>query len=77
MCAGVGMLPEAYDEHMKILLDEVPPRETKVIRAIIEEQLGPMDKIFFSFSDKAMAAASIGQVHKANLLDGTDVVVKI
>jgi len=36
-----------------------------------------MEKIFKNFTDKAMAAASIGQVHKATLLDGTDVVVKV
>lgn len=36
-----------------------------------------MEKIFKNFSDKAMAAASIGQVHKATLHDGTDVVVKV
>ena len=36
-----------------------------------------MENIFKTFTDKAMAAASIGQVHKATLLDGTDVVVKV
>ena len=36
MSAGMDLLPEAYDKEMKTLLDEVPPRDAKIIHEIIE-----------------------------------------
>ena len=75
MCVGAGQLPDAYDELLKVLLDEVPPREFKIVKSIIEAELGkPMSEIFSSFDEKALAAASIGQVHKATLHDGKKIV---
>jgi predicted unusual protein kinase regulating ubiquinone biosynthesis (AarF/ABC1/UbiB family) len=71
MCVGANLLPKKYDEVLKCLLDEVPPRDYETIKSIIEAETGqPIDKIFASFDKKAIAAASIGQVHKATLFDG-------
>ena len=43
-----------------------------------EEEIGkPPEAVYASFDDRALASASIGQVHRATLTDGTAVVVKI
>lgn len=48
------------------------------IKAIVERELGrPLEETFRNFSEKPIASASIGQVHLAELLDGTQVVVKV
>ena len=61
MCVGSGLLPEAYENSFKILLDKVPPREFEVVKSIIERELGkPIDEVFKTFDEKALAAASIG-----------------
>jgi ubiquinone biosynthesis protein len=58
-------------DHMK----PFPPEESK---HIIEEELGkPVSKIFSSFESEPMASASIAQVHRAVLNDGSKVVVKV
>lgn len=45
------------------------------IRAIVEEDLGP--DAFATWDDTPLASASLGQVHRATLADGTDVAVKV
>lgn len=48
------------------------------VKAIIQEELGQsVEQLFAQFADDAIASASIGQVHRARLQDGTDVVVKV
>jgi predicted unusual protein kinase regulating ubiquinone biosynthesis (AarF/ABC1/UbiB family) len=48
------------------------------IRQVIEDDLGmPVKDIFDSFDDEPLAAASVAQVHRARLGDGTEVVVKV
>lgn len=69
--------PELIDELEK-LLDRVPPFPVSQARKIIEKQLGqPLEQAFLSFDDEVLASASIAQVHKAELLDGKQVIVKI
>eukprot|EP00441_Pelagodinium_beii_P005100 CAMPEP_0197687002 /NCGR_PEP_ID=MMETSP1338-20131121/103354_1 /TAXON_ID=43686 ORGANISM="Pelagodinium beii, Strain RCC1491" /NCGR_SAMPLE_ID=MMETSP1338 /ASSEMBLY_ACC=CAM_ASM_000754 /LENGTH=342 /DNA_ID=CAMNT_0043269027 /DNA_START=34 /DNA_END=1059 /DNA_ORIENTATION=+ len=78
MFCGMGLLPEAYEEEFQCLLDGVPPKPFEVVKGIVEKEWGkPLDDIFGSFEEQAMAAASIGQVHRARLKDGTEVVVKV
>ncbi len=56
----------------------VPPMSYDVIRAQLERELGaPPERLFARFEPKAFAAASLGQVHRAVLPSGEDVVVKI
>lgn len=72
------LLPPAYARALERLQDHVPPVPTAEIRAVIEEDLGrTVDSVFAHFADTPLASASIGQVHRAEMLDGRHVVVKV
>ncbi|PZR56759.1 MAG: ABC transporter [Candidatus Meridianibacter frigidus] len=72
------LLPPEYREELVKLQDSVPPVETALIEAEIVNELGDTTlKLFENFERTPMASASIGQVHRATLLDGRDVVVKV
>ncbi len=72
------ILSPAYIAELSKLLDSAPPVPVEAIRAIIEQELGgPLERWFATFSSTAIASASIGQVHRATLHDGTEVVVKV
>ena len=69
--------PDLISELAK-LQDEVPPFPFNDARKIIENELGqPLEESFFAFEEKPLASASIGQVHRAELLDGDNVAVKV
>ena len=56
----------------------MPANSADVVRATIRQELGkPVEELFASFDNVALASASIAQVHKATLQDGTPVVVKV
>ncbi|MCW5907597.1 MAG: AarF/ABC1/UbiB kinase family protein [Chitinophagales bacterium] len=60
------------------LQTHVPPFPGEEARKIIEEELGDsIENLFTDFEDKPFASASIAQVHKAKLKDGTRVVLKV
>lgn len=60
------------------LQDAVPPFPGSVARRVIEEELGlGVERLFASFTPEPIAAASIGQVHRAMLPGGAPVVVKV
>lgn len=68
----------ALAEQLSSLQSQTPPDPTDTIRGIIMEELGvPLEEVFLTFDDEPLASASIGQVHRATLLDGSDVVVKV
>jgi ubiquinone biosynthesis protein len=68
----------ALAQELEQLQSDVPPDSPEKARALIESELGhPIEEIFSSFEDVAMASASIGQVHRATLLSGEPAVVKI
>jgi ubiquinone biosynthesis protein len=76
--AGEGIFPAELVEEMRKCRDQVPPVAFPAIRAVIEEDLGvPLGRVFRSFDQVPLAAASIAQVHAAELVDGTAVVVKV
>ncbi len=72
------LIPESFIKEFQKLQDEVPPFPVEQAKAEIEAQLGkPVEKLFNSFDDVPLAAASIAQVHRAVVKDGEQVVVKI
>ena len=72
------LLPPAWIEELNKLQDTVPPFPADVAIATIEAELHqPIDTLFRCFEREPLAAASLGQVHGAELPDGTPVVVKV
>ena len=71
-------MPAEYCEALAKLRSNVAPMDLETVHAQIEKYLGkPTNELFSSFNEKALGAASVAQVHKATLLDGTVVAVKV
>jgi ubiquinone biosynthesis protein len=72
------LLPVAIAAQLSGLQDDVQPVSVDVIRQAITSDLRlPVDEIFSSFNDAPLAAASLAQVHQAQLMSGEAVVVKV
>ncbi len=72
------ILSDEMADELTLLQDQVPPSDIATVRKIVEQSLSaPPEKIFIKFEETPIAAASIGQVHRAWLKDGTPVVVKV
>src|SRR5262245_36437479 len=78
LATRADLLPVEYIQELGKLQDEVPPFPTAQARAIIERELhAKIDEIFESFEDEPVAAASLGQVHRARLRTGQVVALKV
>jgi predicted unusual protein kinase regulating ubiquinone biosynthesis (AarF/ABC1/UbiB family) len=73
-----NFLPEAFQKPLEALQDQIPARPFREVRERIISEFGkPPESIFTRFDEQAIASASIGQAHRAQLHDGTEVVVKV
>lgn len=73
-----GIFPASFVEEFKKCLDNVRPLPWAVIQQILETELGSqVFSRFASIDRQPLSSASIAQVHRARLKDGTEVVLKV
>ena len=76
-----GLPEDQRDElqhRLAALRDNVPPVAFADLEKLMRREFGgPLERVFSEFDERAFAAASIGQVHRATTVDGDDVAVKI
>lgn len=82
MCQVVGtrsdIFPPQYVKTLSQCHDRLPQRDFAAIKQVVEEDFGrPFSEVFSEFSPTAIAAASLAQVHKARLVSGRVVAVKV
>ena len=72
------LIPLDLTLELRKLQDNVPPFPIAQVKEILEQELrAPMDKYFARFEEIPLAAASIGQVHRAQMVTGEEVIVKV
>lgn len=70
--------PKEFVETLEQLHSDAPPMHWSLLREMVHNELGDdPEKLFASFEKRAFAAASLGQVHRAQLRSGKSVAVKI
>ncbi len=72
------LFPTEVLDILAVVQSSVPPMDYELIRTQVKSELGKEpEQLFRSFDKNAFAAASLGQVHRAQLWSGTQVVVKV
>jgi ubiquinone biosynthesis protein len=78
LSSGEGVFPPELVNEFRLLRDRVPAERFEVVRQVVEADLGrPLEAVFEHFETTPIAAASIAQVHAAQLKDGREVIVKV
>ncbi|MBX3028253.1 AarF/ABC1/UbiB kinase family protein [bacterium] len=76
--ARADVLPRPFIDELSQFHDDVPPRPLGALLPMVEAELGaPIDTIVAAIDPEPLGAASLAQVHRARLRDGSEVVVKI
>ena len=76
----VDLFPEAYTKKLMELKDGIEPMPFELVEGVVRQELldgAPLSDLFLTFDKEPLGAASIAQVHKATLLDGRIVAVKL
>jgi len=76
----VDLFPEQYTSRLASLQDDLDPMPVEVVREVVQRELllgDPLESIFAEFDETPLGSASIAQVHRAVLLDGREVAVKV
>lgn len=70
--------PQPLIEELQKLQSNVPPFSFEEVERIVKRELGkPIEEVFSYFDPRTIGSASLGQVHRARLIDGEEVVVKV
>jgi predicted unusual protein kinase regulating ubiquinone biosynthesis (AarF/ABC1/UbiB family) len=78
VASAPGIVGEGVAQEFRRCLDTGPAVPFRLVRAVIESELGrPLEQAFLTFQETPLAAASIAVVHTATLRDGTPVAVKV
>jgi ubiquinone biosynthesis protein len=78
LSARPDLLPDPYVRWLSKLQDSAPAVSFAHVKQVIESDLGrPLAECFATFDEAPLASASIGQVHRATLADGSPVAVKV
>jgi predicted unusual protein kinase regulating ubiquinone biosynthesis (AarF/ABC1/UbiB family) len=76
-----GLPDDGRDElqrRLAALRDDIPPVPFAQLEKLMRREFGgPLQRVFSDFDERAFAAASIGQVHRARTVDGDEVAVKV
>ncbi|KAJ1427003.1 ABC1 family-domain-containing protein [Ochromonadaceae sp. CCMP2298] len=76
----VDIFPPQYTSKLAITQDKLDPIPAHIIKDVVRRELlqgAPLDELFLEFDDIPLGSASIAQVHRAKLLDGRVVAVKV
>ncbi len=72
------IVPQVWTDELRTLESAVPAQSTQLVHETIQRAYGKkVDEVFAEFDNKPVGSASIGQVHRATLKDGTRVAVKV
>jgi hypothetical protein len=75
-CARADLLPPPLIDELLVLTDDVKPVAYEKVQVVIEETCGAVGEFCIFVDPEPFAAASLSQVHRATLTDGSEVVFK-